>query len=251
MKTVLLPALEYVRAIFDKQFRTLLRGKRSYSQYGEDIILLSVFNQLRITKPSYLDIGAHHPSILSNTCYFYENGCNGVNVEPDPYLFKRFKYKRKRDVNLNVGIGFGKEETVDFYIMSARVLNTFSKEEAERVQALGKYKIEKKIKVQLVNVNSILEKYFNKEAPDFISIDVEGLDLDILKSFDFNRFRPKVFCIETSEYNEKQMGNKNKAIFELMNKRGYFVYMNTSVNTVFADNKYKDSLILREQCPEN
>jgi FkbM family methyltransferase len=153
-------------------------AKISYSQYGEDLIIKSIFDALKIKKPSYLDIGASDPVSLSNTYLFYTLGCKGVLVEPDPALFFRLKIKRRRDTCLNIGIGTSNSKA-DFYIMSSKVLNTFSKEEAIRYQEYGTYKIEKTIKVQIKTVNDVIEENFDK-YPNFVSLDVEGLELAIL-----------------------------------------------------------------------
>jgi FkbM family methyltransferase len=170
-------------------------GKTSYSQTGEDLIMNFIFEQLHISKPNYLDIGAHHPLYLSNTYFFYQRGCRGVNVEPDPYLIKEFKAIRKEDINLNVGGGINNdEEKAQFYVMTTRTLNTFSQEEALKIESYGSNKIEEIIQVPLIKVNSLIENNFSNK-PNFISIDVEGLDFEILKSFDFEKYSPEVFCI--------------------------------------------------------
>ena len=108
------------------------RLKISFSQCGEDLIVAHLMAALKISEPTYLDIGAHHPSLLSNTYLLYLKGSRGVCIEPDPKLFAQLKAKRKRDVCLNVGIGFDGSRSGDFYIMSSDSLSTFSKEEAER-----------------------------------------------------------------------------------------------------------------------
>lgn len=64
--------------------------KKSYSQSGEDLIIKYIFDALGIEKPSYIDVGAYHPYCLSNTSLFYELGSKGINIEPDPMLFKNF-----------------------------------------------------------------------------------------------------------------------------------------------------------------
>src|ERR1700722_12304583 len=114
--------------------------KTSYAQSGEDLIVDFIFNHIGISNPSYLDIGAHHPFYLSNTAHFYEKGCKGINIEPDPELFKLFTHYRKDDLNLNIGIGAGKGNA-DFYIISTPTLNTFSKHEAEHYINEGDYRI--------------------------------------------------------------------------------------------------------------
>ena len=83
--------------------------------------------------------------------------------------------------------------------MSDSALNTFSKEEADHVvrKTAGNVKILEVVKMPLVNINEVLDKHFKGGAPDFLSIDVEGLDLSILKTLDYKRHRPKVICVET------------------------------------------------------
>lgn len=136
--------------------------KKSYSQCGEDIIIEFVLNRFGISKPTYLDIGAHHPTYLNNTFLFYKKGCKGVNIEPDPYLFREFVKERSQDVNLNLGIGFNGDipQKADFYIMNERVFNTFSKEEATRIHETTQYKIKEVVAVDIVSVNKILNDYF-------------------------------------------------------------------------------------------
>ena len=209
----------------------------SYSQSGEDLIISFIFNNfLGIPKPTYLDIGAHHPSYLSNTYLFYQRGCSGVCVEPDPTLFSKIQKKRKRDICLNVGVGLENKSEDDFYIMTTKTLNTFSKEEAIRYQSYGRQKIEKVIKIPMVPVNDIIGQYFSK-TPNLISLDVEGLDYQILNTFDFSRYRPEVMCIETLTYTEDQTERKIRNIIDLMLLNDYFVYADTYINTIFIDKK--------------
>lgn len=210
-------------------------GRMSYAQCGEDLILDYILRTyLGVRTPSYLDIGAHHPTHLSNTYLFYQQGCSGVCVEPDPLLFAEIQRARPRDVCLNAGVGFSRATAAEFYVMSARALNTFSREEAERYQSYGTYKIEDVISVPLLPVNEVLERHFDAR-PDLVSIDVEGLDFEILKSFDFSRFRPAVFCVETLTYVEDKTERKITEIIELMKSEGYFAYADTYINTVFVD----------------
>ncbi len=212
----------------------------SYSQFGEDLVIAFLFNQLGISKPTYLDIGANEARFISNTYYFYEQGSKGVLIEPNPYLYRKLKSTRSRDVVLNTGIGLSEVAAADFYVFPdyANGLSTFSAVEAHHweengMKGLGKIPVEKVIQMPLVPVNQILEKYFD-QVPNFISIDVEGLDLDILKSMDFERYRPEVICVETMVYDEKMESSKNESIPQFLRTRGYEVYADTRVNTIFA-----------------
>ncbi len=209
-------------------------GRVSYSQCGEDMIVRYVFDMLRIPAPTYLDIGAHHPSRLNNTLVFYQSGSRGVNIEPDPLLLADFHKERPRDINLNVGIARDKGE-LDFYVMSSRTLNTFSAVDAHAAVSEGKTRIEKVIKVPVVSVNEVLSNNFTDRSLDFLSLDVEGLDLMILESFDFSRWRPKVICVETITYSEHHKGRKIPEIDQVLSGNGYFMYADTYINTIYVD----------------
>ena len=212
-----------------------------YSQFGEDLILAHLFAQLEIKKPTYLDIGANEPRYISNTYYFYTRGSRGVLIEPNPYLYKKLKNYRPRDIVLNTGIGINDTTEADFYMFPnyANGLNTFSEKEARHweetgMKGLGKVAVEKVIKLPLIPINQVLEKYFKDKAPDFISLDVEGLDLEILKSLDFETYKPAVICVETLAYDENQKGFKLNNIIDFMSEKKYDVYADTSVNTIFC-----------------
>ena len=207
--------------------------KKSYSQCGEDLIMQHIFNALNIQTPTYLDIGAHHPSFLNNTKLFYDNGSSGVNIEPDPSLITAFWKKRPRDINLNIGIG-DKTDVLPFYVMSVPTLNTFSEEEAKTIEHGGNIKIKQVINMSILDVNDILKNYFSL-PPDLISIDVEGLDLAILRNLDFSLYRPKVICVETITFSEIRQGKKITEIASLMEYNGYFSYADTNINTIFVD----------------
>lgn len=208
-------------------------GQQSFSQCGEDLIARFAFNALQIAAPSYLDIGAHHPSYLSNTRLFYDDGSCGINIEPDPDLFNAFQKERHRDTNLNIGVG-DKEGELAFYVMSVRTLNTFSEEEARRIEREGSIHIERVVPVPVVPVNSLMDKYC-PNGVDFLSLDVEGMDLSVLHSLDFRRHRPKLVCVETITYSEQRAGKKIAKIAEVMLDNGYLSLADTYVNTLFVD----------------
>lgn len=210
-------------------------GERSsYAQCGEDLIVRFIFDALRIPAPSYLDIGAHHPTYLNNTYLFYQAGGQGVNIEPDPSLISAFKNLRARDINLNVGIS-DVESEMDFYLMSVRTLNTFSAKDAKVAEAEGKVKIEEIIRVPVTPINNVLRAHFLGRSLDFVTLDVEGLDLMVLQTFDFKQWRPKVVCVETITYSEQMKGKRIEEIPAVMLDNNYFAYADTGLNTIFVD----------------
>lgn len=220
------------------RLQNLFQGhkKSSYSQCGEDLIIEFVFQALNIARPSYLDIGAHHPVYLSNTYLFYRKGSSGVCIEPDPSLCRKIRRKRGRDTCLNIGTGVSAQSEAEFYLMTTRTLNTFCREEAERYQSYGSQKIEQVVRIPLLPINDVIMDNF-PSCPDFVSLDVEGLDLEILKTFDFDRYRPQVFCIETLTYTEDKTEKKLVEIIDFMTGKGYLNYADTYINTIFVDRR--------------
>lgn len=221
--------------------------RTSYSQSGEDIIISDLFTRLGILNPTYLDIGANDPVALSNTYRLYKRGSRGICVEPNPILCKKIQEKRKRDICVNAGVAFDDKKEADFYLFPEKLsgLNTFSKEEAEfwehtGNEEIGKHKVEQVIKMKLININELMTQYFSPH-PNFISIDVEGLDFDIIRSINFNKFKPEVFCIETLGFIENNKEIKKTVIINFFKMHDYFVYADTYINTIFCYKKvYKN-----------
>lgn len=217
-----------------ERLRLLKKTRMSFSQCGKDLIVDLVLKSLGIHNPSYIDIGAHDPVQINNTYLFYQNGSSGVCVEPDPRLCYQIRKARKRDTCLNVGVGSSRIESADFYVMSSSTLSTFSWGEAERYQGYGKQKIVEVIKIPLVPINDLIGQHFKKD-PDLISLDIEGMEMEVLTSFDFSKCRPPIFCIETLTYTEDNSERKIIDIIGYMNQNNYITYADTYINTIFVD----------------
>jgi FkbM family methyltransferase len=210
-------------------------AKKSWAEHGEDLVIESLCRYLGTTKPTYLDIGAADPIFNSNTYLFYTKGCRGVLVEPNPSLSKGLMQIRPGDRTLNAGIGFDDRTEMDYYMVSGALSNTFSKVWIDAVAARMGHRdfIERVVKIPMLNINAVIAEYFGK-APDFISIDTEGLDLDILRSLDFSRFRPPIVCAETVMFESKGVQPR---ILEFMRSQDYAVRGSTVQNAIFVDNR--------------
>jgi FkbM family methyltransferase len=211
--------------------------KKTYSQCGEDVIIEFLFGMMGIKQPNYLDIGANEPIKFNNTYYFFKNkGSKGVLIEPNPMLAPALKSKRTGDTLLSCGIGFNnKEEEADFYVMDWHVFNTFSKEAAYETQEIykGRNNVKEVIRVKLIPINNVLKNYFAKGL-DLLSIDVEGLDLEILSTIDFSIVTPKVICAET----KVGLNNNASAIADFLATKGYRLYSQTPINGIFVHQNY-------------
>lgn len=199
----------------------------SYSQYGEDLIL----NKLLRGKKNgfFIDIGAHHPSYLSNTYRFYKKaGWSGINIEPDPSLFLSFINERPNDINLNIGIGPA-DGLMPFYLMSASTLSTFSKISADRAIKEG-HEIVNIENIPVLKLDSVFKRYCSEKSVDFMSVDVEGFEMDVLRSNDWVRFRPNYLIVEINQ-------NTNK-IMRFLKGVGYLNIFNNGTNCIFLDKNH-------------
>jgi FkbM family methyltransferase len=205
----------------------------SYSQCGEDLIIQYVFRLRGIGMPTYIDIGANDPYYLSNTALFYKRGCRGINIEANPYLIQNFKKYRPEDVNLNIGISPFESE-LEFYIMNDPTLSTFSKEECDNFIVAGGYKLSETKIIKTNTLQDIVNKYCNGIYPDLMSIDIEGLDFDVLKSLEYNSNSPKIICVEAADYSPIGAGQRRIELINFLTEKGYYEYANTGLNAIMV-----------------
>lgn len=222
---------------FDRVNLKLFGFYPTYSQCGEDRILRHVFRMLKKEKIHYIDIGANHPYYGSNTYLFYVNGSSGICIEPNTKLHNLIKSKRSRDLCLNIGVGNKTEGELEFYIIHPDTLSTFSKEDAEELDKQPDYRIEQVVKVPVLSFNDIVDKYSNGKHLDLVSIDVEGLNEEIVESIDLVKNRPTVFCIETITFSTTGEGVKLQGINDKLLSNGYMIYSDTHINTIYIDTK--------------
>lgn len=215
--------------------KELPNGTRfSFAQYGEDLVASSLFGSLNVKAPTYLDIGAYDPIDSNNTYLFYRRGARGVLVEPNVALTDKLKRKRPGDTTLVAGIGTSDVAEADYYVLSDDQLNTFDKEQVDRLTTLTTTKLIKVVKMPLVNINRVIAEHFGGAAPDYLSIDIEGLDFAVLKTLDFARFRPKIICAETLI---TATTKHNPDTLALLASHGYELRGMTYPNTLFVDGR--------------
>lgn len=189
----------------------------SYSQNYEDLIVEKFFDKKYRGK--YLEIGAYHPTRLSNTYRFYKIGWRGTVVEPNPEVKNIFNKIRPKDKFINAGVS-NINDSMNYYQFLIPALNTFSKEEAEKNIYNG-HKLEKTVKIKTIKVDEIID-----ENIDFLSIDTEGFDELILKNWPWKKSHPKVICIEDG----------SKKIKYLLKRFGYLKKGKTKSNSFFLKN---------------
>lgn len=220
---LLAPALqERIRMLLDRY------ASRSYSQEGEDMILRRLFENRETG--FYVDVGAHHPARFSNTYYFYRRGWRGINIDAMPGSMKRFAAFRSRDINLEQAVS-ETPGTLNYYVFTEPALNGFdAKLSLARDASASPYKIVGMRQLRTRRLDAILDENLpSGQRIDFLSIDVEGFDLEVLKSNDWTKYRPDVVLVEAlnssfSELLVSEMSNFLRA-------QGYEVFAKV-VNTV-------------------
>ena len=167
--------------------KSLTHKKVSYSYGGIDSLVLNIFKDQK--EGFYLDIGCGHPIKNNNTYLLNKKGWSGINIDLDVDNIDLFNSYRKKDVNLATAVCDKEGDTELYFYHSKSALNTISKENADFQKA--KVSAIKKIKTQ--TINKIIENSPCKDRKiDFLSVDVEGSELAILKNFDFIKYSPKV-----------------------------------------------------------
>lgn len=209
----------------------LKHARLAYSQEGEDLVLNRLFENKH--NGIYVDVGANHPLRFSNTHFFYKKGWRGVNIEPNPQLYKELQDIRKEDININLGVSTDKGE-LDYYMFNEPALNTFSKKEADEYLLKQEYSLIKKCQVKVDTLEAILDKIdlIKNKSIDFLSIDAEGFDLKVLASNSFYKYSPKVVLIEILGIGKITEVFKNE-VYVFLIEKGYDLYLRTGNTFIF------------------
>ena len=212
---------------------------QSYSQSGEDAILRFIFRSMNrdLSQLTYLDLGANHAKFLSNTYSFYREGASGVLVEANPSLIEELKTVRPRDTVVNRCISNQADTTLTFYVMNGDGLSTMDYEAAKSfMKENPAIQIEQTVSVPSITIPELIAAYFPDRAPDLVNIDIEGMELDVLRMMNFDTFRPFAIICEMIEYKTKLgIPKKNTEILQYLRKKGYEEYAFTGINSIFID----------------
>lgn len=177
------------------------RGKRYYSQFGEDVFIANYFKNK--TDGFYVDVGALDPVVISNTALLYERGWNGINIDPNPDSIKKFNEERPDDINLCIGIS-RRARKKWLYMCNKASMHTFAKDAVLKRKDNDQITYTKGRKVSVMPLVDVLDEHM-KHRPDrkihVLNIDVEGSDLAVLESNDWKRYRPHMVVIEDTDFN--------------------------------------------------
>ncbi len=192
-----------IKALLPKQlFRSLLSvrerwfrtyARESYSQEGEDMLLERFLEHKQCG--FYVDVGAHHPKRFSNTYRLYRRGWRGLNIDANPGSMTLFQHIRPRDINIEAAVSSIPQE-LTYYVFNEPALNTF-KRDLELERAGGIYSIVKEVNILTAPLWQLLDQHVPTNTRiDLLTVDVEGLDIDVLRSNDWCRYSPEFILVE-------------------------------------------------------
>ena len=217
--------------------------QKSWSQEGEDFVLFKLFDGK--DNGFYIDVGAHHPLRFSNTYKFYKLGWRGINIDAMPDSMDQFKNIRPRDINIEKPIS-DRKQILTYYAFNEPAYNSFSKELADKRIKQENCFIEFTKDIETNTLEDILDKYLpSNQLIDFLTIDVEGLDFQVIKSNNFEKYRPNIILIEILDSNFYDV--ENSKISNYLKKFDYSIFAKT-VNTVFfIENKFHNKQMKQEK----
>lgn len=199
----------------------------AFSQEGEDLVLWRLLqNQAR---GFYVDVGAHHPFRFSNTQFFYARGWRGINIEADPAAHALFQEYRPEDINVSCMVS-DEERSYPFDIYNEPALNSGVAGRREHVGA--NYFVKETLSLQARRLSSILDDLVPAGTViDFLSVDVEGFDLNVLRSNDWSRHRPRFVVVESFI----DLGSPARnPVHEFLDQQGYGLRSFLYLSSVYA-----------------
>jgi len=205
-------------------------NRKNYSQYGEDIFISEFFKTN--TKGFYVDIGSFHPLMYNNTVLLYKKGWTGINIDLNQTTIDLFNIIRPKDKNICAAISTREREVKLFFEHNFSPLNTINNEffSALNMSESKQKKFQEKI-ISTISFESAIKNLGKIPKVDFLNIDVEGSDLDVLQSFDVKKYQPALICIEL--YPDEKLKKNNQDIIEYLSSNNYSLIKTEKTSAFF------------------
>ena len=214
----------YLHRPFPSSFEEFRHAMVSYSQFGEDLLVQEVLGYER-RDIFYIDIGAFHPISKSNTYIFYKRGGKGICVEPNPSARALWQKFRPRDIFVSKGATGGESCHLN-YVMDpgSGAQNSF--------QTKSNSGSSLQHEVECVNIRRLVAEFLPYEQTvDLLSVDCEGMDIDLIRNFPFDLVRPRVVVVEDFEYSEQS------EIHLMLENLGYKMKAYAKITKIFVEIK--------------
>tara|TARA_B000000532_G_C18670601_1_gene320878 strand:+ start:43 stop:648 length:606 start_codon:yes stop_codon:yes gene_type:complete len=200
--------------------------------FGEDLVISKIFKNKK--KGIYVDVGCYHPIEGSNTYLLFKKGWNGINIDLNKTSIDLFDKARSGDLNLNLAISNKSKKIKYYFRKKINMLNTINQNFAKNYFLKGF----KTSYIQSQTLNFILKKFKYSQKIDFLNLDIEGNEINALKSLNFKKYEPKVICVEihkTSGRNRKSQ-IENNPLYKFLKKKGYKYFWNKDFSYIFKKN---------------
>lgn len=200
----------------------------TFSQYAEDVVLNCSLLPKR--QGFYIDVGAYHPWKQSNTYRFYLTGWNGITIEPNPDVAQEFRRLRPRDTHLVMGVS-PKPETLTYYSFKDPKINSFDENQSRRMSA----DVISRQSIECSPLCEIIERHAKGVRIDLLSVDCEGLDLQVLESLDWTAARPSVVVVEDfAQFSATHKGGTSE-IRAFLHSQGYATFAQSVFSFHYVD----------------
>lgn len=195
--------------------------KKSYAMDGEDLAIDQYIEKKE--KGFYVDIGAHHPIHRNNTQLLFNKGWSGINIDVNQFSIDLFNFLRPDDLNLLTAISDQEGEITFYYQKKFSQLNTTDKKIAHE-HFNGNFN-ERLVKCQSIH-NILINSKYKEVKIDFLNIDVEGAEMKVLRTLNFEIYDPKLICIEILGYRdldsmEREIRIKDDEIYRYLIEKNY------------------------------
>lgn len=234
--------------------KTTFAGESSYSSHGEDTMFIGALNRLswlmqsdQFAGGTYLDIGSHNPIMGSNTYSLYRRGWRGTLVEPIQSWIKDYESFRQGDLVISCAVAMESGERKLYKFSDLASSNTLSKSFADEISAAQDVRIESEDFIQCLTLGEVLDLHIDSfgVVPRLMSIDIEGLDYEVARSYAWD-IRPTFVMIEDPELTGAFHGGK---LTKLMTSNGYRPISHALITTLFVDAATKESDALMHMGP--
>jgi FkbM family methyltransferase len=217
----------------------------TYAQNFEDLMLFRALKGVK--RGFYIDLGAAEPELHSVTKAFYDLGWSGINVEPAARPYKKLLGSRIRDININTGIWSEKGQRTIYLVGAENELSTTNAWLMEQHRAAG-WAIREET-IQVTSLADICSEYVQNQEIHFLTVDVEGAEVEAFEGHDFQRWRPWILVVESHE--PERTSEHWKPIEALVVSGGYrFTYCD-GLNRFYIANEKYDALSKAFEVPPN
>jgi FkbM family methyltransferase len=204
--------------------------RKSYGHQGEDAVVQALLKN--VEHGVYVDVGAYHPTLYSNTYVFYKKGWDGIVIDANKDMAPLYALVRPRDTFVHTAIG-PTVETKQYYMFADGAYNSFEEERARGWEQSRGLKIKEVRDVSFKPLSAVLKEHTITHI-DFLNVDVEGMDFKVLQTHDW-AVKPRVIAVEDESFNP-DAPHENQ-LYLYLREKGYELIGLTGMTLIFRRRK--------------